>query len=88
MVETLGDAKSAGWRVKAQCSWGPKDSMKRVRECVYSHDLDLDTLIWTRGKEFPLSALDARLKCPQCCSRRVRLAFVVPGQPFANVATG
>lgn len=88
MVETLGQAKDEGWRIKAQCSWGPKDSMKRARECIFSEDLDLKTLVWTRGKKFPLSALDGRLKCPACGSRRVRLAFVVPGEPFANVGYG
>ena len=88
MVETLGQAKEVGWRIKVQCSWGPKDSMKSVRECIFSEEVDLKTLVWTRGKEFPLSALDGRLKCPMCGSRRVRLAFIVPGQPFANVSYG
>jgi hypothetical protein len=52
--------------------------MKRVRVCIYSAELDLPTLVWTRGREFPLSMLGSRLKCPRCGSRRVRVAFAVP----------
>lgn len=77
-VETLQDAFSAGWRVKVRCAWGPRDGMKRVRECVFGGELDLQTLVWTRGRGFPIAMLESRLKCPQCGSRRVRLAFTVP----------
>jgi len=77
-IETLGDALSAGWRVKVRCGWGPRDGMKSVRECVFGGELELQTLIWTRGREFPLTMLESRLKCPHCGSRRVRVAFTVP----------
>ena len=77
-IETLGEAFSAGWRVRVRCAWGPREGMKRVRECVYGAELDLQTLVWTRGKDFPLDLLSARLKRPRCGSRRVRLAFVPP----------
>jgi hypothetical protein len=42
---------------------------------VEIRDLDLETLIWTRGREFPLSWLESRLKCPRCGSRRVTVLF-------------
>lgn len=77
-VETIGEAYAAGWRVRVRCAWGPRDGMKRIRECVYGAELELATLIWTRGRDFPLAMLESRLKCPQCGSRRVRLAFTVP----------
>lgn len=77
-VETLGEAYSLGWRVTVRCAWGPRDAMKRVRECVYGAELDLATLVWTRGRDFPLARLESRLKCPRCGSRRVRIAFSVP----------
>ena len=80
-VETLGDAHAAGWRITVRCAWGPRDGMKRARECVHGAELDLETLIWTRGRDFPLALLDSRLKCPRCGSRRVRLAFVIPSEP-------
>jgi hypothetical protein len=64
--------------VPAMCArFPPRDGMKRVRECVYRAELDLQTLIWTRG-DFPLTMLESRLKCPRCGSRRVRVAFTVP----------
>jgi hypothetical protein len=77
-VETLGEAMDFSWRVTVRCAWGPRDGMKRVRECVYGGELDLQTLVWTRGRDFPLARLESRLKCPRCGSRRVRLAFSVP----------
>lgn len=77
-VETLGDALAHGWRVQVRCAWGPREGMKRIRECVFSGELDFATLIWTRGRDFPLTMLESRMKCPRCGSRRVRLAFTVP----------
>jgi hypothetical protein len=77
-VETLGQAYSLGWRIKARCAWGPRDGMKRVRECVYGAELDLQTLVWTRGRDFPLDMLASRLRCPRCGSRRVRVMFDPP----------
>jgi hypothetical protein len=57
--------------------------MRSIRECVYSQELDLETLVWTRGASFPLSDLAARLKCPMCGSRQVRLMYTVPPIPNA-----
>jgi DNA-directed RNA polymerase subunit RPC12/RpoP len=77
-VETLGEALDFGWRVTARCAWGKRDAMKSIRECVYSAELDLQTLVWTRGRDFPLDMLASRLRCPRCGSRRVRIALTVP----------
>jgi hypothetical protein len=77
-VETLGEAMDFSWRVTVRCAFGPSDGMKRVRECVYGGELDMQTLVWTRGRDFPLARLESRLKCPRCGSRQVRLAFSVP----------
>jgi len=44
-------------RGASKCAaWGPRDGMKRVRECVYGGELDLQTLIERKG----LSADHAR----------------------------
>ena len=80
-IETLAEAHTAGWRLTVRCAWGPRDGMKRVRECIHSAELDLETLVWTRGRDFPLARLESRMKCPRCGSRRVRLVFSVPTQP-------
>jgi len=60
MVETLGEARANGWRITARCGWGKREAMKSIRECKASIQLDLDTLIWTRGAVFPVSMLEGR----------------------------
>jgi hypothetical protein len=77
-VETLGEALSYGWRVTARCAHGKRDGMKSIKECVYRAELDTETLVWTRGRSFPLSRLEPRLRCPMCGSPDVRLTFPVP----------
>jgi len=69
-IETLGEALSRGWRVTARCAHGRRDGMKSIKECVYRAELDMETLVWTRGRSFPLSRLETRLLCPMCASRR------------------
>jgi hypothetical protein len=86
MVETLCEAKANGWRITARCAWGRRQGMKSVRECLSRYELDLETLIWTRGAEFPLSMLAERLKCPRCGSRRVVLLFNRPGRTFSEAS--
>ena len=41
----------------------------------------MHTLVWTRGRNFPLARLESRLMCPRCGSRRVVLIFQPPAQP-------
>jgi hypothetical protein len=77
-IETIGEALDLSWTVTVRCAHGPRDGMKSVRECVYGGELDLPTLVWTRGRDFPIGRLESRLKCPRCGSRQVRLAFSVP----------
>jgi hypothetical protein len=43
VVETLGDAFAAGWRITARCAWGKREGMKSRRECQYRRELDLET---------------------------------------------
>ncbi|HEY5305687.1 MAG TPA: hypothetical protein VIJ52_03335 [Pseudolabrys sp.] len=81
-VETIGDAYSASWRVRIRCNWGKRDGMKSIRPCVEGADLDLQTLVWTRGRDFPLARLESRMKCPKCGSRRVVILFDVPKVPM------
>jgi hypothetical protein len=57
---------------------GKREGMKTRRECHYTRELDLETLVWTRGPSFPLSSLDGRLMCPRCRSRRVVVLFQPP----------
>lgn len=73
-IETLGEAWSARWRVKARCAHGKRDAMKSIRE----YELDMETLVWTRGAAMPLADLSGRLRCPACRSLKVAVAFVPP----------
>jgi len=60
-VETLGDAFTHSWRVTARCAGGVVDDRTHTRPCVYREELDLHTLVWTRGRNFPLARLESRL---------------------------
>jgi hypothetical protein len=79
-VETIGEAYSLGWRVRMRCAWGPHDAMRRIRECAFRCELDLQTLVCTRGAAMPLSLLPERLKCSRCGSRRASLIYEPPSE--------
>lgn len=74
-VETLGEARSLGWLVHMRCAFGRREGLKSVRQCLYRKQLDLETLVCTRGRDFPLSRLELRLRCPRCGSRQVVVLF-------------
>ena len=82
-VETIGQAFSYDWRVTGRCAAGKQDGMSRHKECVYRAEFDMETLVWTRGKSFPLSRLESRLRCLMCGSRDIVLLFSLPTErPF------
>lgn len=84
-VESLGDAFDLGWRVTVRCTHGRAEgATKSSRACVYRSALDMETLLWTRGRAFPLSRLESRLRCPKCGSRDVVVLF----QPPTRAAAG
>ena len=57
-------------------------SSRTVRtECDTTAELDMKTLIWTRGANFPLKLLESCLRCPNCGKLGVTVLFAVPGQP-------
>ena len=84
-IETIGEALQLRWRIKVRCAWGSREGLKSIRPCYQAAELDLETLVWTRGAAFPISRLESRLKCPRCGSRKVSLLFDVPSVP--NVAS-
>ncbi len=79
-VETLGEACSQGWRVTVRCAYGRSEGphSQSSRECNYRKELDMETLVWTRGRAFPLSRLESRLRCPRCGSRYVVVLYQPP----------
>jgi DNA-directed RNA polymerase subunit RPC12/RpoP len=38
----------------------------------------MESLVWTCGRDFPLTRLEVRLRCPRCGSRAVRVLFEPP----------
>ena len=50
-VETLGMARSLGWKVHMRCASGYRESTRSMRRCVYRKQLDLETLVCTRGSK-------------------------------------
>jgi len=77
-VETLGMARSLGWKVHMRCTKGYREGTKSMRRCIYRKQLDLDTLVCTRGPNFRLSRLESRLMCPACESRSITVVFGPP----------
>jgi hypothetical protein len=73
LVTTLGEAFRLGWRVKGKAAM--------ANACRTIAELDMRTLVWTRGEAFPLDMLESRLKCPRCGGRRVQVIFEPPAAP-------
>ena len=53
-VETLGVARSLGWKVHMRCANGYRQETRSMRRCVYRKQLELETLVCTRGPNFPV----------------------------------
>ncbi len=87
-IETLGDAWSHSATVWMRCAWGKREGLKSIRECTYSAYLDMETLICTRGRDFPVGLLSSRLKCPRCGSRNVRVMLEFPSASGAGRSSG
>lgn len=82
-IETIGDAWAHSASVWMACAFGPyTKGMKRGRECHFRKDLDMETLVCTRGRDFPIARLSQRLRCPRCGSREVRVVWKFP--PFLS----
>jgi hypothetical protein len=51
------------------------DQAHSTRKCHYTRKLNLETLVWTRGRKMPLSDRKDRMMCPQCGGRRISIIF-------------
>lgn len=80
-ITTLGEAYSAGWGVRMRCTRGDHRGIVKIDACRYETDLCLKSLVATRGRDFPLARLAARIRCPNCGDLGVTVAFDVPGTP-------
>ena len=86
-VETLGEALDMSWRVNMRCLDDGRRGLKHKRECGFRTELNLQTLVCTRGRDFPLAELASRLRCPSCGCREVRVMFSPPSSGMAAKRT-
>ena len=77
-IETLGEAYEHSWRVRAQCVRGYIESPSSMRKCDYRAELDMQTLVWSKGRNFPIGKLGERLICPRCGCREVNVMLEPP----------
>jgi hypothetical protein len=77
-IETLGEAYRLSWRVRVRCVRGYIESPVRVQPCGNQAVLDMQTLVWAKGRNFPIGRLGSRLMCPVCGSRDVNVIFEPP----------
>jgi len=81
-AETLGEAWNWGWGITMRCLDDGREGLKHKRRCGYRKELDVMTLVCTRGRDFPLIKLAERLRCPNCGCREVAVMFSSP--PTSN----
>lgn len=85
-VETLGEAWSLSWTIHVRCLDEGREGLKHKRECDYKKILDLETLVCTRGRGFPIARIAERLKCPRCGTYPMSVMFSPPSTPQRNAA--
>ena len=85
-IETLGEAWNFSWTIHIRCLDDGREGLKHKRECGYRADLDMQTLVCTRGRDFPLARIAERLRCPRCGCRRVAVMFGPPTNYGVNAA--
>lgn len=71
---TLGEAFLEGLQPHVHCLRDGRSPAK-IEPCQYSADLDLESLIWTRGAKFPCWRLRQRLRCPRCGGMAVDVSW-------------
>ncbi len=83
-VETLGEAWNLSWEIHVRCLDDGRDGMKHRKGCGYRKYLDLETLVCTRGRSFPIARIAERLRCPRCGCRQIAVMFSPPKTPQLN----
>jgi hypothetical protein len=80
-VETLGESWNLSWEIYVRCLYDGREGMKHKRACAYRKYLDLETLVCTRGRDFPIARIADRLRCPRCGCRHMSVMFSPPKNP-------
>ena len=84
MVETLGEAWSLSWRVFVRCLDDGREGLKHKRTCGYQKHLDMETLVVTRGRGYPIARVAQVLRCPRCGCREMSVMFDPPANHQTN----
>ena len=80
-IETLGEAWNFSWEIHIRCLDDGREGLKHKCRCDYRKYLDLETLVCTRGRDFPIARVAERLRCPRCGCREVSVMFSPPKTP-------
>lgn len=84
-IETLWELYTASGSAHFRCAWGRRAGLKTIRECGFRYQIDIMSLMLTRGRSCLLADLEFdRMRCPMCGSKRYQIAFTLPGQPNTN----
>jgi hypothetical protein len=83
-IETLREAWNLSGEIHVRCLDDGREGMKHRKPCGYRKYLDLETLVCTRGRDFPLARIAERLRCPRCGCRQVSVMFGPPKIPQQN----
>lgn len=83
-IETLRDLWQANGRVHFRCAYGNREGLKSIRECGFRYEIDLMTLMITRGRACLIADLQHKMRCPKCGSKRVAVGVTLNGQPDAS----
>lgn len=77
---TLSHAQVGGWVAWLKCQ-RRHASLKKAKSCPGEFRVDVYTLAMTLEWDFPLERLKTRLQCPECETKAISIAWVVPEVP-------
>ncbi len=75
LERTLGEAFLEGLQPSVHCLRDHRNGPVKRELCGYRADLDLESLIWTRGAKYPCWRLRQKLKCPRCGGTAVDVSW-------------
>lgn len=78
-MSTLGDAWTHGWEISVFCEGGIEPGPRKHKHCDFKYDIDMLTMLITRGRAFPLCDLPNKMRCPRCGLLGLKMFYYVPG---------
>ena len=56
-IETIGEDSNFSWHIHMRCLDDGREGLKHRKRCAYRTELDVQTLVCTRGRDFPLAQI-------------------------------